>query len=147
LTDDGLDLGICLIQGDRLTYAGAKMSLLVHSGGAVHQLDGDRRSIGYRRTDTHFKFTNREWQISEGDAFYLTTDGFLDQNGGSKNYAFGRSRFKALVEQYGQMPVAEQKSAFERELASYMNEEPQRDDITVLAFRPARRARRPDESG
>ena len=31
--------------------------------------------------------------------FYLTTDGYLDQNGGEKSFPFNKKRFKALLDE------------------------------------------------
>lgn len=135
-TDDGLDLGLCYITGERLFYAGARCSLYVSSSEGLQRVEGSRKSIGYRRTPMDYAFLNREVELEQESTIYITTDGFLDQNGGPKGYSFGRSRFNQLISKCMYKPLPEQQIAFEEGLSQFMADEPQRDDITVLAFRP-----------
>lgn len=135
VTDDGLDIGICLIAGNKqIMFAGAKISLFVKRGNQVRVLKGDNRSIGYHRSRNDLVFSNQAWDIEEGDQFYLSTDGYLDQNGGQKDYPFGRERFIKTIRDMGNTLIAAQQQAFEKALHEYMGNEMQRDDITVIGF-------------
>ncbi len=133
-TDDGLDIGLCSIQTESITFAGA--------GCVLHRLDedglqiwkGDRKRIGYRRTAMDYAYTNHELPLGEAN-YYLTTDGFYDQNGGAHNYSFGKKRFAELIQSYSHLTFPEQKSRFIEQLDAYMGNEEQRDDITVISFR------------
>jgi serine phosphatase RsbU (regulator of sigma subunit) len=135
LTDDGLDLGLCCVVGERVIFASARCSLYIASREGLKAIKGDRRSIGYRRTSTNHRYTETEHHASQGDCIYLTTDGYPDQNGGEKDYSFGRTRFQAVIERCRDLPMAEQAGFFEGELQGYMQSRQQRDDITVVAFR------------
>lgn len=112
-------------------YAGARIGLYSSHGGELEYHEGGRRALGDRRPG-HFE--NRELPLP-GRTFYLVTDGFLDQAGGSKGYGFGDARLIALLKRYAGLPLAEQAAAFVRELAEYQGDHPQRDDITMLSFR------------
>lgn len=135
LTDDGLDLGICAIVGNRLVYSGAGCNLYVRGEDGVAVLNGDRRRVGYRRTPADQTYVNQTLTLGANDTLYMTTDGMPDQNGGPQNYSFGRKRFVAFLEAHASLPLPEQANRLGRELAAYMGGEPQRDDITVLGFR------------
>lgn len=137
-TDDGLDIGLCYIKkGKELIFSGAKCSLYVATYGKdVAIYNGDKRSIGYRRTAKEFVYTNQVVPISKEQRFYMSTDGFFDQNGGPKDYSFGKKRFLSLINMYYEFPLSEQKKLFEQQLEMFMGGETQRDDITVIAFRP-----------
>jgi serine phosphatase RsbU (regulator of sigma subunit) len=137
-TDDGLDIGLCYIKkGKELIFSGAKCSLYVATYGKdVAIYNGDKRSIGYRRTAKEFVYTNQVVPISKEQRFYMSTDGFFDQNGGPKDYSFGKKRFLSLINMYYEFPLSEQKKLFEQQLEMFMGDETQRDDITVIAFRP-----------
>jgi serine phosphatase RsbU (regulator of sigma subunit) len=67
--------------------------------------------------------------------FYLTTDGFLDQNGGEKNFKFGKKKFEALLIELNKYPLECQTDIIARILDEYKKDTPQRDDITVLGFK------------
>lgn len=133
LTDDGLDIGLCYIEeNQRLIFAGTKISLYVKRDQQVHVIKGDKRSIGYRRSDPHLEFTSHTWEIEPGDVFYLTTDGYVDQNGGDKDYSLGRKRFIQFIHDQSLNPLEEQRQGLAMALDDYRGNEPQRDDITVI---------------
>ena len=135
ITDDGLDIGICCIeQNKRLVFAGAKISLYIGRDNQVKVIKGNNRSIGYRRSSADLKFTNHMWDIQAGDRFYLTTDGYIDQNGGTKDYPLGSKRLIQAIIDLAEQELPLQGDAFEKVLNQYMGNEPQRDDITVIGF-------------
>ncbi len=138
VVDDGLDIGVCVVKEGTVHFTGAGISLYCSTGDSVKLVAGDRRSVGYRRTPQDYPFARHAIEAagSASDTiFYMTTDGFIDQNGGERSYSFGKTRLQALIEQQAGRPLADQQAAFEAELAQYQGEEPQRDDITLLAFR------------
>ena len=135
ITDDGLDIGICCIeQNKRLVFAGAKISLYIGRDNQVKVIKGNNRSIGYRRSSADLKFTNHMWDIQAGDRFYLTTDGYIDQNGGTRDYPLGSKRLIQAIIDLAEQELPLQGDAFEKVLNQYMGNEPQRDDITVIGF-------------
>jgi serine phosphatase RsbU (regulator of sigma subunit) len=132
--DDGLDIAICAIEGhSRLSFAGAKLSLYVRRDQEIHTIPGDHKSIGYKASPETLTFTSQSWDIEAGDQFYLVTDGYIDQNGGKKNYSFGKKNFTTEILAQ-QEAVACQAAHFETVLRNYMADESQRDDITLLGF-------------
>ncbi len=133
-TDDGLDIGLCCIRADSVTYAGAGCVLHCVDRNGLQIWQGDRRRIGYRRTPMGYSYTNHQLPIGEA-IYYLSTDGFYDQNGGERDYSFGKKRFAAMIERYSHLSLPEQKTAFIEQLNAYKGEENQRDDITVMSFR------------
>ncbi len=134
VTDDGLDIGLCLLEEDRVVFAGAASSLYRLDGNGLNVWKGDRKAIGYRRTPHTYSYTNHVLPAAEA-SYYMTTDGFYDQNGGERDFSFNKNRFAEMIVRYGNRSLAEQKALFEQELEAYMGNEPQRDDITVLSFR------------
>ncbi len=136
VTDDGLDIGFCYVeQNRRLVFAGAKIPLYVKRNGQVHQLAASKKSIGYRRSNPDLAFVNTEWLIEPGDIFFMTSDGFIDQNGGGQDYPIGRRRFVEAIGAEAVQSLTQQQEKLEQLLVDYMDREVQRDDITVLGFR------------
>lgn len=135
MTDDGLDIGICRIdRNQRLIFAGAKISLYIGREGEVTRIKGDNKSLGYRQSADTLTFDVHEWAIRPGDRFYMTTDGYLDQNGGEKDLPFGRNRLSEVIARQDGISLADQETAFAAALREYMHGEAQRDDITIVGF-------------
>jgi sigma-B regulation protein RsbU (phosphoserine phosphatase) len=136
--DNGLEIGLCWCAPvqRKLVFAGARMDLHHVSRGKPEKIPGDRQPIGYRSSDTAFTYTNHAVTLEEGMAFYLASDGILDQAGGPRGWGFGRRRFNELLVAITPLPAADHKTAVEQTLARYQWDYPQRDDITVIGFRP-----------
>ena len=67
--------------------------------------------------------------------FYLTTDGYLDQNGGDKSFPFSKKRFASLISKYAHEPMNDQKEVFLNTLAEYQGEEERNDDVTLVGLK------------
>ncbi|MDC8802459.1 biofilm regulation protein phosphatase SiaA [Halomonas pacifica] len=129
-----MDLGLVWVDPhrERLTYAGAKIDLYASDGETLTRLKANKRAIGHRRPG---HYSNQHLPLAAGHSYYLCSDGFLDQAGGSHGFGFGNPRFEALIKAQAGRPLGEQMQAFEAALSAYRGELPQRDDITLLAFR------------
>ncbi len=135
LADDGLDIGLCYWENNRrIVFAGAKSSLFIHRAGQLQLIRGNNKSLGYRRSRLDLGFNNNEWLLEPGDVFYLTSDGFIDQNGGGHDYPFGRKRFMDTLAGLSGLSLSQQKDGLVQVMQKYTGEETQRDDITVLGF-------------
>jgi len=136
-TDDGLDVGLCVVNPMERTliFAGARIGMLVTDNGMIKEIRGDRKSIGYRTSNPDQIFTNHRLGLEEGAAIYLTTDGIFDQAGGARRLPFGKRRFVEIVAAHNKKTMSMQKEAIEEALTAYQGSEEQRDDITVVGFR------------
>lgn len=139
-SDNGLDLALLHLAPGRgaLRFAGARLALwLVHDDGRLEAYKGERRSLGYRRGNAP-AFTNQPVTLAPGARYYLFTDGILDQNGGARGVAFGRSRLAETLARAPDVPLAAQIAALQALLHEYRNGLPQRDDITLVGVSLAR---------
>ena len=137
LSDDGLDIGICCIMRPekKLIFAGAKINLYHFSIGNLETIPGDRQSIGYKRSRENFEYKNQTINPGPDSIFYLTTDGYLGQNGENDSRNFGRKRFEELLLCNSGRTLTEQKNLLEKAFQNYKGRKPQRDDVTVLGFK------------
>ena len=135
--DDGLDMGLCSVDKNKkqILFAGAKISLYYNDEDGIVRIKGDRESIGYQRSKKEYEYTNHEIDTKENRNFYMTSDGYLDQNGEEENKRFGRKRFIKTLEEIYDMNLDQQKNQLIKELKKHAGSEEQRDDITVLGFR------------
>ncbi len=149
LSDDGLDAGICFVTGAGLgvrgqgeltrgnreiTFAGARLPLMYVHEGEVNLIKGDRQSIGYRKSDEKFNFTNHIIQIENGMSFYMASDGFADQPGGEKRRRFGTDAFMNLLKNVSGLPFEKQREMLLHAFEEYKGTEERRDDVTMVGF-------------
>ena len=118
-----------------VTYAGAETPLFLIQDNEYKRIKGDRHSIGYKKSDTGYEFKDHIIDVSKETYVYLSTDGFIDQNGGEKGFPFGRKRFKKLLEENYELPFAEQRKRFINTIENYRGEAEKNDDMTVLGIK------------
>jgi serine phosphatase RsbU (regulator of sigma subunit) len=132
----GFDGGIIYINKEKniLKYSGAETALFVFEENKVTTIKGDRHSIGYKKSKFDYEFKEKVVDISSPKKIYITTDGYLDQTGGEKNFCFGRKKFVKLIEDNFHESFHEQKEIFEDTITSYQGNQDRKDDITVIGF-------------
>jgi Serine phosphatase RsbU, regulator of sigma subunit len=134
--DDGLDVAIFSIKKkSTLSYVGANIDLYIKRDKEVQVLNSQSKGVGYNYIEIKESLKNEVIQIQEEDIFIVTTDGLLHQNGGEKNYPFGKKRLFNMMEQCEATDLTLIKKEFENTLELYMRSKEQRDDITVFAFK------------
>ena len=138
---DGVDIALCIIDKstNEIQFAGAYNPLIIikdvkkkyHDN--LIELKGDKMPIGL-----HFKekdsFTNHIIKINSSDKFYLFTDGYIDQFGGLHGRKFLLNKFKELLLEIHNLPMAEQKIKLLKTYEDWKENREQIDDILILGF-------------
>jgi serine phosphatase RsbU (regulator of sigma subunit) len=140
LIDDGMDISLCRIEknteGADLIFSGAKRPIHYFSK-SENKLDfikGSKKSIGgicSLRGISNFE--ENSISLYKGDAIYLHTDGFTDQNSPERK-RFGRKRLNDTINNIVDKPMRDQKIYLERILSHWQNTAKQRDDITLIGI-------------
>jgi serine phosphatase RsbU (regulator of sigma subunit) len=138
LTDDGLEAGACFVNGSerRLVFAGAHFSLWCGVDGEAKEIRGDRPGLGFSRFGPDTVFTNVPIELKRGQAFYMTTDGLIDQIGGERRRPFGKRRLAQFVAEHHRRPMSDQASVLGQMFQAHQGDEARRDDVAVLGFAP-----------
>jgi len=136
--DDGLDAAICILDRGRgrLLFAGANLPLTVWAQGELTVIKGDRRGLGYRDSAIDVPFTCHDLPLDPAATYYLYTDGVPDQMGGRTRVLFGRRRLQEILIRHAGLPLEAQREQLFLELEAWRGEQPRRDDLTFVAFRP-----------
>ena len=121
-----------------LKFAGAETPLFyIGTDGKLNTIKGNRYSVGYRKCAMDYEYKETIIDVKEGMKFYCTTDGYLDQNGGEKDFPFGKKRFTNILKEQYKKPMLEQKEILINEIQKYeemvLNND-RNDDMTVIAF-------------
>jgi serine phosphatase RsbU (regulator of sigma subunit) len=133
---DGMDIGLCVIDRKRkkVEYAGAFLPLYLIREGSLIEIPADKIIIGMNPEGT--SYTDHELDLKENDIFYIFSDGYVDQFGGSENKKFMYRRFRYLLLTIHSFPINDQKSILEENIRTWMGINEQVDDIMVIGFRP-----------
>jgi serine phosphatase RsbU (regulator of sigma subunit) len=133
---DGMDVGLCVINRNskKLEYAGAFMPLYIIRNNSLTEIKPDKHIIGMNQDGD--KYQNHEMDIFPDDIFYLFSDGYVDQFGGTENKKFKYRRFRYLLLTIHNSPVEDQKAILEENFKTWIGSNEQVDDIMVVGFRP-----------
>jgi len=138
-SDDGLDAAICVWDHEAMTvtYAGANLPLL-YAGrdGVPHDIRGTRASLGYATLPPTKPFEDHVIAVEAGMTFYMITDGIPDHMGGAPRRLLGRKRLKDMLAKVQGQPIEAQLTALQDDLDAWRGDEPRRDDMTLIGFRP-----------
>ena len=133
-------MALCVIDTNQsiMQYSGAFSPIYIvrNNGGSavIDEIKPDMMPVGVH-VSGDISFTNHEIRLEIGDTFYLSTDGFIDQTGGSNNSRFGTKNLKKLLLEIHDQPLFEQREILEQTLNEWMGKHTQRDDILVIGAR------------
>jgi len=145
LNSDGMDVALCAIKKTNsykladfeIKFAGAKRPIYFIKNNELHEIRGSKLSIGgitKKRIADKYNFEEQTIILSKNDKIYLTSDGFIDQNG-ENNRKIGSSKLKECFKEFNHLPFAEQKQKFEETLDNHQGKQKQRDDITIMGLK------------
>jgi len=121
-----------------LKFAGAETPLFyIDENNQLQTIKGNRYSVGYKKCDPNYQYKETIINVQEGMKFFCTTDGYLDQNGGPKDFPFGKKRFSNIIQEYHNEPMAELQTIFQMKMMEWESMIPnndRNDDITVIGF-------------
>lgn len=138
ISDDGLDAGVCFIPngGNTIVYAGARTPIIGLRDGEPFTINGDKKSLGYRRSDSDHQFTNHSITFEKDFIGLITTDGLTDQLDDAKSLPFGKKRLRRFIQKnHDQGPFKALGEKLHTKLMEHAGTREQLDDITVLGFR------------
>ncbi len=133
----GFDGGIILYNKNKniIKYSGAELPLFFIQDEKMNVIKGDRHSVGYRSCDFDFAFTDHEIILDKDTFLYITTDGYIDQNGGDKSYPFGKNRVKQTLLEIHKKSFSSQKEILIQKNIDYKKQEETTDDITFIGLK------------
>lgn len=132
---DGMDISIVTLSKQTLQWSGANNPLWIIRKGAtvVEEFKPDKQPIGKTENPTPFK--SHTIHLSEGDTFYLITDGFQDQFGGERGKKLKAANLKKLLLNMQDKTMPEQKLLIETFFDTWKGVLEQIDDVCILGIR------------
>ena len=133
---DGMDISICVIDlGQKhVTFAGAKRPLLYIQNDTIFEIKGDKYSVGGFHTNAENTYTVHQVSFEKTTAFYIFSDGYVDQFGGKQGRKFMTKNFKNLLLQIHQEPMVKQRQLLAQHFEEWKGKHKQIDDVIVVGF-------------
>jgi len=134
---DGMDISLCLIDTETRTikWAGANSPLWIirENCDALTIIKPDKQAVA--KTDMPKPFTTHSLQLNAGDCFYLFTDGYADQFGGSSAKKYMQKRIQKLLLSIYKKTMSTQKKLITDNLIHWMGKLEQVDDICFIGIK------------
>jgi len=135
---EGIDMAIAIIDQEKkeLQFAGANRPLFLFRKNDDYELfviKGDKQPIGVHWEEN--EFTNHLIKLQEHDSFYIFSDGFVDQYGGTKRKKFKTRNFKKLLLSVQGESMKNQKKLTEEAFDKWRGSHEQIDDVCVFGVR------------
>lgn len=137
-TNDGMDVSLVAIDKstNTLTFAGALRPLFLFQDGKFIEQKGDKTPITSAIAgNTMATFNEYTYSVSDGDVFYLFSDGIVDQFGGERNKKFLTKRLKQVLFDAQMYSMEEQKKILQKSINNWRGKNAQIDDILVLGVK------------
>jgi serine phosphatase RsbU (regulator of sigma subunit) len=117
------------------TYSSANSQIfLLDKNKEIKYIKADKCSIGYKKSELNYEFSNYFIDLTNIDKIYLSTDGFIDQLGGKKGFPFAKKKFKKIIKDNTDTKLSNQKEIFIEEIKKYQREYENTDDRTIIAL-------------
>lgn len=133
---DGMDIALCVIDHDsgQLEFAGAYNPIYIIRNGVIEEIKGDKMPVGIHPGEKA-SFTNNVIPLEGITAFYLFSDGFADQFGGSEGRKFKSKNFRELIAKNHALPMSEQRLVLDAAFSKWQGYNDQVDDVLVVGVR------------
>ncbi|MCQ2973903.1 MAG: transporter substrate-binding domain-containing protein [Bacteroidales bacterium] len=134
---DGMDIALCVLDTDtnKLQFSGAFNPMFLVRDGDIEEYRADRMPIGIHDY-ADVGFTTYDVDMIKDDIVYIFSDGYASQFGGKTGKKFMTSRFKKLLLEISQNPLAEQREILDEKIENWMGGVySQVDDILVIGFK------------
>ncbi|WMN10680.1 tetratricopeptide repeat protein [Marivirga salinae] len=134
---DGMDISVCVWdkKKNKVHFSGANHSLIYIQNKQLHQLKGNKTTVGLDEKKNIKNFDTHEINLVGDTCFYLFSDGYVDQFGGEKDKKFMIKNFRELLSSIHMKKMETQGIIIRETIDEWMEESEQVDDMLVWGFR------------
>jgi len=130
---DGMDIALCVLDGKKLSYAGANNPLWICREGEIIEVKANKQPIG--EFEKRVNFDTHEIDLIENDVVYVFSDGYPDQFGGEKGKKMKTKAFKQILKEIFHLPMVEQKKVLYDKFEFWRGELEQVDDVCIIGLK------------
>lgn len=132
-TYDGMDISFCKFNLEKKegSFCGAGRPLLLCRDEELIEFKKGASAVGYTGLGEK-EFHTVQFDLKQGDRFYLFSDGYTDQFGGDNIKKFNRKRFRNLLLSIQDKPMSHQKKELSLTFNNWKGKHEQIDDVCIL---------------
>jgi serine phosphatase RsbU (regulator of sigma subunit) len=132
---DGMDIALCSIEGQSVSFAGANNPLWIIRSGAteIEEIKPDKQPIGSHVNATSFR--SHTIPLTKGDRLYLFSDGLADQFGGTDGKKFKIANLRKILLENCRESMSIQCTKLENSFNEWKGSYEQVDDVCVIGIR------------
>ncbi len=141
-SQDGMEAALCSFdfQQRKVLFSGAGRPLYIYRNDELIEIKGNRQNVGgvnalARKRGIRFNAEDVEFDIQEGDQFYMFSDGYADQLGGPRDRKMTRKMLKKILSEVHTLPMLEQCQVLKARLENWKGKERQTDDVMVIGLK------------
>lgn len=133
---DGMDIVFCKFNLTKKTgsFCGAGRPLVLVREGELIEFKKGPDAIGHSSKDDKI-FETIDFELQNGDQFYLFSDGYTDQFGGENVKKFNRKRLRSLLTSLTDKTSAQQKEELLFHFNQWKGKQEQVDDVCLLGIK------------
>lgn len=132
---DGMDIALCTIKNNILTFSGSFMPIVLLSNGNETLYKGTRYLIGGTIFENKCGFTNETIRLKKGDNIYLFSDGYYDQFGGETFRPLKFKNFQNMLLSNHNLSMDKQEQFYRKYIIDWIGDYEQLDDITLVGIK------------
>jgi serine phosphatase RsbU (regulator of sigma subunit) len=134
---DGMDVIVLVFDplSHTVRFSGAINPLYYVRNTVLHQVKATSLPIGLTPNRKAKDFELHEWQYEPEDVFYLCTDGFQDQFGGTENTKYLKKRFREFLQRHSHFELYQQREKLLYEFIEWKGSHQQTDDVLIVGLK------------
>ncbi len=138
---DGMDIALCMLKGNTLTYAGAHNPLWILRKGSneIDVIKANKQPIG--SFDYPEPYIDHTITVNKGDRIYIFSDGFADQFGGESTHGaknggkkLKAANFKKMLLSLSDQKMTDQSEILKKGFEDWKGDIEQIDDVCVIGL-------------
>jgi serine phosphatase RsbU (regulator of sigma subunit) len=132
---DGMDISLLGINKSTsvITWSGANNPLWYIENNGFKEIKANKQSIG--KTDNPTSFTTHSVKHIPGTLFYLFTDGYADQFGGSNGKKFKYKQLEGYILANSEKPLVRMHKILSDKFEEWKGDLQQIDDVTIIGIK------------
>lgn len=133
--NDGMDISLLCIDktNQRISWSGANNQLIYTINNDLISIKPNKQPIG--KSESHGPFKTHTIPYMEGTVFYLMTDGYQDQFGGTNGKKFKFKQLESLIAKICNEPLEQQSEKLHSAFFEWKGLLEQVDDVTVIGIK------------
>lgn len=129
---EGMDIGIIMLENDRLEFAGTHISCHILNQDGKQELKGSHAFVGMNDS---LEVKQQQTKVQKNDSIYLFTDGYPDQKGGPNGKKYYYASLISFLEEIKDHSPETQEIKMQENFTKWKGKLEQMDDVLLVGIK------------